>query len=147
MGVCGLTQFIGTPPPLQGGPLPSCHRVYLPILATFNKFCQHLPIFTNIRQLLPTNLHTKFFREPKVQLFRLVFPRVATQLPGPISVDSALAITRAFESRSFPLKVKYPTNVPPTIIPEVQSIEAPRTWARLIFDKPLGEQISFMINL
>ena len=54
MGVCGLTQFIGPPPPLQGGPLPSCHRVYLPILATFNKFCQHLPNFANICQFLPT---------------------------------------------------------------------------------------------
>ena len=69
----------------------------------------------------------------------MFFPRVATSLPGPISVDSAISITRAFESRSFPLKVKYPTSAPATIIPElptiVSAIEAPRTWARFISDR------------
>ena len=35
----------------------------------------------------------------------LLFFRVATPLPGPITVDQAIAITRAFESKSFPLKV------------------------------------------
>ena len=35
------------------------------------------------------------------------FLRMATSLSGPISVDRAIAITRAFQSRSFPLKVHF----------------------------------------